>query len=379
MLLSHVHHDSEYLFLPSHKSGPYSLFDIKNIAEKYSLSLVALRFHCGISELKEDKNPFITVINRMHTKHSLIVKKVTKKYVYFIDPESGEGKMKVESFNMIWSGDVLKINHFHKMKCPIKSVEILDFKKRLVLSLVEAVSGASLICGTLLINKSIPLFIPIIFFALCLLLEILKKISLIKIMKEIDKKMLSSFTSKRSEDYYQYYVAYNELKKCSFIFPMNIILSLMSLSLVIAVIIFNGYANLIYVIVPLLIAFIEAVLIEPKLASDNRHASFYEEEIKKACSFEEFYPNTLKAGKYGYHAAKISTIFYYLSGGVMILSILLIMAINSTISLPYVIFYFSICLFIKQNLSNIFKSLTDKDNFNVNKVRLINLINRQEK
>ncbi|MCR4879747.1 MAG: hypothetical protein K5906_02190, partial [Bacilli bacterium] len=214
ILLANIHHDENYLFLPSpFFKESVSFFALMEIAETYNVSLTALKAIDKEEIIHNDKFPFIARIKKEENYHALYVYKMNKKYLYYIDPSSGTQKIKIEQFISLWTGEMLAIKEFNKTKCPIKKPKYLKNKELIISILFEFVSALSALLAVYFIHKDSYIFLPVIFFSLMLISEILLKRYSLLLLKRIDKRVEDNIFDIKDKDYYAYYFNYEQYKK----------------------------------------------------------------------------------------------------------------------------------------------------------------------
>lgn len=376
ILLANIHNDSNYLYLPEQKGSAYSFYDLKELANTYHLNLVGYKVSDDVLELKQLKTPFIASICNETSNHSILIYKVTKRRIYFIDPNYGKDKMSINDLFSKWDNNILEIYNYEKNRCPYKKIKSLSNTNKVTLSLIQLLAGLSFITAIFFMDKEVIIAIPISFFIMYGLIEIIKKCYLISIMKRMDDRYINAYEPTISKDYWNYYLAYNEMKKYSLTFSSRIIISTLSVAFLIAVTLINGLYNLFYIITPIIISLIQTFISEPLLKKLNRECLIVEETIKNSNS-GDYKKKVSLANQIAYKMTNISDITNYISTALILISIILIMIVTNNVSLTVGVFYLFIGIFIKENLISIFKSISNRDLYNRSVASVTNFLNRK--
>jgi len=373
-ILASLNKDKAYLFLPNTKNHAFSFYELKHIAQRYHLMLSGVEVDGGIILLKNEKYPFIATITIGKNKHAVVVYRITKKTVYYYDPSTGKTKSSLENFQTIWDKKILKVDIYQKFRCPVKPIEEVSKKDKIGISIMSLISNLSLVVAILFVNKEIYIVIPIIFFFLCVLVEVIKKIIMKKIMMKMDDTILYSRNEDSIKNYYEFYLNYNSMKNLSLVFPTNVFLAFIATCFAIAIVLLNDISNIFYLIIPITLSLIDFIFIEPKVKKTNLKCSIYEENIKNVKTKNEFVKQSRSACKEAYKFAAIINFYNYLSIFIIIVGVIAIMAINQNISLANGVFYLFIGLFVKQNLTSTFKANQQYHDYIYSKIKIINMI-----
>ncbi len=144
MMLANYHHDKNYLFLPCENKS-YSFYDLVNIASEYNTTLLGIKIGSAEELIHSKKFPFIATLNRKKgTKHSVLVLRVTRKYVYYFDPAIGKRKVAIEMFLEDWTNKALVMDSFTKTKCPKDFTDFVSKRDKISLPILQIFSGLSL-------------------------------------------------------------------------------------------------------------------------------------------------------------------------------------------------------------------------------------------
>nr|MCR4879601.1 hypothetical protein [Bacilli bacterium] len=281
ILLANIHHDQNYLFIPTpFNEENVSFLDLMKEAEKYDVNLVALKASNKEELTDNGIFPFIARVKLEETYHALYVYKMNKKYVYYFDPATGYKKVKINEFTSMWTGELLSIKDYKVTKSSFKKPKLISNKELIISILIEFISAVSSVLSIFFIHKDSVIYLPIIFFTLALISEVLLKRYSLYVLKKVDIRMAEVICDVKRRDYYQYYLHYEEYKK----YLMINNLSSMSAFLIFLIIAFafllNGTMNFIYIAINLVLAIGYIFFIKPKLDKDVLEINKKESAIK---------------------------------------------------------------------------------------------------
>lgn len=164
VLLANLHSDKHFLYLESIKSKPYSMLDLKKIAQKYSVNLNGYKLD-DISHLNDFKFPMICQIKKPSGYHFVLLEKIFKNKYQIFDPAIGELAISEEEFVLGFTNHILVVDTYDSFKLPKEKIII---NKYLSFSIIaNFITGLSLFLSTIFISKGQNL---IIFFFLMILL-----------------------------------------------------------------------------------------------------------------------------------------------------------------------------------------------------------------
>ena len=267
MMLAHFHKNKKMLDLDKEiVNSKYSMLQLKNYALKYNLLTEG-----GVFENKEDifeyKDCLVHVlINEKH--HYMIYEKSTKKFVYLIDPTIGRIKLPKAEFISIFSGICLMKKEVIPFGNKLKFKKDYNLNYILVYSIFLILDFALFYIISFLSNNSKYLFHSILII-LAILLSILSKLKLInRHQKMIDNNLndifkksnnLSVSTKKGLLSYKLYTI------KHFYGFLNNLFL----VTFTIFILINNGFYNVFFIIIAILICFISTKINQLNENSDR--------------------------------------------------------------------------------------------------------------
>ena len=376
MLLATINKDREYLFIPQKENhGLYSYEDLIEEAYYHHVTLYAFRTSEKMSLSNCESFPFIACIGLKNgAKHAVLVLKCKWKRVVYLDPARGKVNVSLSKFISIWDGTGLMIESFEKRKCEKNFLEPLKTEVKVILSIIQFLSGIAAVLGVMFIRDDIPGYVPIICLGVAISLEVLMKILSFKIMKRIDDYFFKEEVVPKS-GFKDYFCRFEEYKKLCLSSPMNFILTLVfSLGLVV-VVIFNDYRNLMIIGAPIILSLTEALLIGPVLKNKKQPIEQLEDSIDDSESPEDFRGRVkalhIEAYRYGY----VDIFTRYVYALIIVLAVYFTMKICEINSFPYIIFYSCISLTLYKSLANLLHFEERVNKLNIVKVKLSNYIN----
>lgn len=193
-------------------SPPYSL---KNLEEGMSANGFDLRFYK--SEKEEfsypfDKDgPFLALLDEKEGIHMVVITNIEKDEVTYLDPISGENKVKKEKFLSLWNGCWGTLEQYLVIKPP-KKRRIIPLWQNILTDSLLFLSEIALGFAFAFLDRA-PLYLTLICFVLYILLEEGRRLLILYLMKLFDKKYLNSLYSSDSKRLKANYERYNALKK----------------------------------------------------------------------------------------------------------------------------------------------------------------------
>ncbi len=376
ILLAHLHKDRKYLYLPGDQTKCYSFKDIVEIARSYNVEAIGVKpdnFH----EVVKNKKcwPLLTNIKvKKGQLHSVIIKKVAHNKVYYFDPALGHKKEPIETFVKMWSGNVILVENFVKTKCPITFPDYIAKKDKVVLPILQTLSGVSLLAGTYFLTESYPLYIPIGLLAGFLIFEIIYRAALVKAMKRMDTIIYSRKFLTIKFSYREIYENIEKYRRVSLsILPNFIYYTLVSVFMIM-ILLTNELRNLIYILIPLLFAFVEAFFYSPYFEEANTKIVQIENEINDVKNDFQFKCKTDEAHELAYNLALGRNALTYVEIGVVLLVSLLTMSLKGLVDITYVIFFACIATLLKGNFTKLFSYSKEMEEYDYHKSKLVNSI-----
>ena len=367
ILLANYHHDKNYLFLPC-EDKPYSFSDLKKIASEYHMQLLGVKIESA-SELIGGKDfPFIAIIEKSKgVKHSVLVLSASKKYVKVFDPETGKKKIPFDDFCQMSNQSALllvkKARH-KRVKCPIKVIDFIDKKDKVILPVWQLLSGVSLMAGLYFINANSYFFIPIIFFAMFLICEIFFRKSMIFALKKMDQNYFSYVLKVDKSEYGSAYKTLEKYRCAALTTIPNLIYTMLISVFITALLVMNGIVNVIYISLALVISVLHTLVFKPYYLAKSKEIAGQEKDIFNAEDQQQFVFSIEKAHSSAYQAALNNNVFNYLEIALLLMTSITIMSISGIVNVIYVLFYTCISIYLKDNFVKMFEYDNQSDEFN---------------
>ncbi len=382
MMLANYHHDKNYLFLPLPKDNKetYNFQELTAIGKKYNLTLQGVR----ILEVKElyDCQEFPIVVSLRRPKgarHTVLLLGANEKYVKMFDPEVGKRKMKTELFVSEWTTHALKIVDGIKTKCPMIFPNFISKRDKIILPILQLISGVGLLLGTYFISEELKFYLPIIFFAIFLIFEILFRSSLVSAMKRMDENIFKYGFRELNRNYQEIYLTMERYRQISLSILPNFINSSLIAIFITAILIINSPINVVYIALPLALAAINVFLYRPYFKDKNIEIAAKEKEVGDVENDFQFRMKCSETHTQAYEVGLNHNIYTYLEVTSLLLTIILTMTISKNINITYVIFYLCISIFLKSTFEKILEFSSQSEEYDTVKNKLINSLEFKDK
>ena len=371
MMLANLHRDRNYLFLP-HDDKPYSYKEIISEAEKYNTVLLGVKI-TDIEELKNNKKfPLIVTLNSKNkSKHSVLVYKITKKFIYYFDPAVGKQKEIFDNFEEKWTKTAIIASELTKTSCPLRAADFIAKKDKITLPILQLLSGLSLLVGSYFISKDSFVFIPILGFSFCIIFELLFRQNLINAMKRMDELIGTYSLRIEKEKYFDFYRNVERYRSQAFMFFPNVIYSFLIIVFFSFVLVMNDKINLVYIGLTMILGFIESLIYRPYFQRKKKEIEEQEHKIMTAQNEYELNFFAKETRESSYKLGLYDTAVHYVSLAVIALFVILIMALSKVVSVTYVVFYICVSMFIKGEFNKIFNFASGNEDFDSLKNKVI--------
>ena len=370
MMLANYHHDRNYLFLP-HEDRQFSYYDILKEAEKYHTTLLGVNI-ANVNELSKSRSfPIIVTIMKNRFRHSVLLYRVNKKFVYYYDPACGKKKESLSTFASKWTKRAIIVDMFDKTPCPVIPPRYVAKRDRITLPIFQLLSGISLLAATYFIDKDFPIYLSILLFSSFVIFELLFRQNLINAMRRMDENLYSYKVKCPQHLYFGLYKDIEEYRYLALSIYPNVIYSSLIICFMIFVMIINSKFNVIYILLSVLLAAIEVVYYQPYYKNKSEEIAEEERHVKNAQNEYEFNYYCKEAREKSYKIGIFKSIFSYVGIAVLLVAIIIVMALTSTVNVTYVVFYLCISLFLKGEFSKIFIYSTTSDDFDSKKNKVI--------
>lgn len=378
MMLANYHHDKNYLFL-KHEDKQLSFKDLQIIGESYNLKLLGVKID-NVNEIANCRNfPIIVTLKlKDNTRHSVLVYRANKKKIYFFDPARGKMVMSLREFDDKWTKNALIAEKPIRYACPINPPTFIAPRDKISLPLFQVLSGLSLLVGSYFVSKDAFIFLPIIFFSLFIIFELLFRENLIRAMQRMDEEIAKYELDITKEEYYSFYESTEKYRLNAVAFVPNIIFNMLISIFLTIILVMNGAINLIYVLLSFLFAGVESIILEPYFDKQTRQIEDDETEICIAENDDEFRHYASCAREKAYHLGLMKTVLSYLSIGLMLIITILIMALSEVVSITYVVFFLCISVYLKSNFNKMFKFTSQEEKCNHFRSKIIHSLKIEE-
>ena len=362
ILLANLNKDNNYLYLssPFNLKENVSLLKGKEEAKKYRLTLGAYKVEDKDNLSKDDKLPFIAVINERNSKHAILVYKVSKNYVYCLDPATGKRKIKYDVFTELWTGEMLAYEDHDEYECPIKKIDLLKPNEKVLCFLFPLISVLFCLGGLYFIKKDSYFIIPLTLLVFMIISEILQKKFMIHIASLLDERISEEFNDIKGHDYYGFHYVFENYKKYLLINNVSFYSSAFISLLLIALLIINGKSNIVLVVFNIFLAVLSTLVIMPKLNKKIDKISKNEESLKFMKNKSDAFNTIDEVRNESYTYGTIATTLKYTVYAFDFILVFLMMLMNKICNVPYIICYFCMEIYLYQNLCNLLSIKEDK-------------------
>ncbi|MCD8204162.1 MAG: cysteine peptidase family C39 domain-containing protein [Coprobacillus sp.] len=350
IILARLNHNKEFLYLPRSRDETSSFYDLKISAEKYGLYLDGYEYQSKEDIYLAPKGYKILQLNREGSKHAIILKRITHKWAYIVDPAYGSSRVKTKALFNEWSGRALLITYFKKYTGKLPTYPLLGKRKGVGLFLSKLFSSLFLLMGLSLIESPYYL-LPLGCLAICALFEVLYHVLLNRKMKEIDNSFLSRLKKPLSNK--EELKTYEDYKSKALTLPTVLTFSVLLSLLITLLFIFNSLYNLIIIGALLFSLMVKEAFIEPGLTREESKISTLELALSREKDMGQFQRRFTSLHEKTYRYASITTLERYLELFILMLSIIVSMYLEGYLSLTYVLLYFALSYYLKTNLEKV--------------------------
>ena len=360
ILLANIHHDSNYLFLTNpFKEGNVSFLELIKEGSKYQTDLQPLKTENKMELSNYDNFPIIARVNINNVSHALYVYKVSKKYVYYYDPSKGKKKVSLDDFSFLWTGEFIALKSFTKHPCPVTKPKFMKLSESITSLIISFITAVSSVLAVFFINKESYIFLPLIFFTVMILSEIiLKKYSMV-IMKRIDKRVEEFLGEVKNKDYYGFYKTYEGYKKYLLINHLSTFSHFYIFLIIALVFIINDKLNFIYIVMNLLLAVSYSVTIKPMLNADEVGILEAEDALSKTKDKLVAYSYMNSAREKAYKYADKEVAFKYVVIAIQVILTFILMMYLKLVSVTYILCYTFLQIYLYNNVVSLLTSNED--------------------
>lgn len=377
MMLANYHHDKNYLYLPLPKdnSKTYNFQELAQIGKKYNLIFQGVKIAEPQELLKCKDFPLTVSLKRKRgEKHCVLLLSINERYVKMFDPATGKRKIKTEVFMSEWTGHALKMVEVIKTKCPLVFPNFVSKRDKIILPILQLFSGVGLLLGTYFISEDQKFYLPVIFFSIFLIFEILFRSSLVGAMKRMDENIYEYGFRNQNKNYRDIYEIIEKYRHVSLTIVPTLIYSSLVAIFITIILLMNSLINIVYIALPFGLAVINVVFYKPHFRNQNVEICEKEKEIGEVENDFQFKMKSSDAHTLAFDVGLNHSIYTYLEVASMLLTIILTMTISRNINITYVVFYLCISVFLKSTFEKILEFSSQSDEFDNIRNKLINSI-----
>lgn len=379
MLLADIFKNEDYLYLKQNEEhGPYNYFELIDIAKEYGVVLNGVRALEKDNFDEWDQYPFITSISVNENLHAVVIKKKKGKKIFILDPARGPMWMKIEDFIKIWDGTILKVDEVlgssNKPENVLKKFDNLK-KYKFTFQFIQLVVSICFLCFLFFLGSSLPEYVPIIFFVLYVIGEIIFRHIILKLTSDFDNIVLNELTSLPSDNYL-FINRLNDYKQNLLTSKISIISNIILVSSLIFMLVFNGLLNAIIVFVVIILCLIDSFIVKPFLAKEEKEIARKESFIFKSDNLKLFKENFTHINKMTNRYARKVMLFKSLKLAIMVLTAGIVLYFSGYFGAINVLFYSTISMCLERGMTALFEVAENQKKNNLAKAKLNNLINR---
>ena len=354
MLLANLYHDRNYLYLPQNeRHGRYSYDDLQRIGFKYGLNLEGFKAIDKEVLTRVDRLPFIATIDiGGHSAHAVLVYRVTKLRVRYLDPRSGKRSCSFKSFLKMWDGTMLVPGTHETQACPYQEKNVLKSSERICFTLLQICTGIPALLGVYFIGVDVYVFIPIILFSLAAVFELFTKAYSLSLMKKIDTYFFENVHIKNKQ-YKQTLYRFERYKKSLLASPLSFLLSLVICFSLILIILQNDVKNYILIVTSFIASVVEALLYRPLIKKEVHRIAYLEDDLDSSKDDEMYKSQVARIHQKAYRIGLIEISKNCIGISLFIAIAIVLMAGKSIVSFPHVVFYFALQMALYHSFNKI--------------------------
>lgn len=354
MLLANYHHDKNYLFL-KHEDRQYSFKELIDEAKKYNTELKGVKISDPFELTNNEVYPIIVVIKLDDgALHSVLLLKANTKKVVYYDPAYGKVVESFIDFTSKWTKNALIVTKYQKTTCDTKPESFIAKRDKITLPIFQLLSGVSLLIATFFMDREVAMYLPIIFFVLFFVFELLFRDNLIKAMRRMDTIIEDHDVDIPKEKYHDLFVATEKYRAKALTRVPEIINASLISAFLVFILLINSRMNAVYVILVIFLAVIECLVFNPFINQKALEVDKQERTLYRVDSISEYHILARSTRESAYKIGQYRTVYTYVSIGVLLFTSILLMAISNVVSLTYIVFYLCVCLFLRMNIIKVF-------------------------
>lgn len=361
ILLAIAFKDKAYLSLakPLDQKEYFSYFDLCQIAGQQGVSLNAYEVETKEQLLLNKNYPLLVGLSSSEKEmHLVVLRKMTKKYVYLIDPQIGYLKMKINVFFDVWNKTVLMIEEKHQLQQIQINKPIVCPKQETLLVLLQIFSSFFGILCLMFVSQESFFIYPLLFFLLWVISELLFRRYQFKVLKSFDENYLIKTFQANKYERKESYINFFHFKKLYFLRPQLIISSSILVVFILFILTLNNIFNLLFCGLLFLFALI-VIIYETNFS--QKHLRILEKLEKEVFSDgfekEDEFSHYQKIIDLTYLLSKNETLKKYLGLFLCGVFALLLAAFSFEAKLNYFLFHFFAYYLFLEKVNELLKTL----------------------
>lgn len=354
-LLANFTKDKSYLYIPKgDKKENFTLSDLFGIAGTYGFNLES--YSCDEDYYDKLKCPSLTLIDGNHV---VMIKRVTKRRIVFLDPNVGKVSLPKEKFLLKWRKIVMEIEPVNPaLKLPKLRLEILPLKTRIFSSVISLISIGILIGSFYLLNNQKNAWFSFIFLGIFAGTLVIEKLILSKEVYQFDKRFIPLYFDQDKNKTKLSYIDFMGFKTKYFTQNKELISSIIIAFTVTFLLCLNDFRNVFVLLALILLKMLEKILLSK--SEDKLKRKVNESENKCFKDVKNFSGHALRANCLANEQILIGAIknifFMIVSFGFA----LLMMLVTNNTGCNFVIFHFVLYYFGSNSLSSIIDALSNR-------------------
>ena len=354
MMLANYHHDKNYLFL-KHEDRQYSFKELIDIAKTHNLILKGVKITDPFELTKNDRFPIIAVIKLDNgARHSVLLIKANRKKVVYYDPAFGKVSESFVNFVSKWLKTALIVENVTKTSCDTTPDSFIARRDKITLPIFQILSGVSFLLATYFIDRDMAMIMPVIFFLLFFIFELLFRDNLVRAMRRMDAAIERYEIDVSKEKYHALFEATEKYRLKALTRIPEIINATLISAFLVFILLINERTNVIYVALTLLLAVVECFVFNPFINKKINDVARQEQFLRDVETADEYRILVRSTREEAYRIGQYKTVFGYVSIGVLLFASIIMMAITNVVNLTYMVFYLCVCLFLRMNLVKVF-------------------------
>ena len=376
ILLANIFNSKEYLYIPRNESKKnYSFLEMRNLASRYGVNLVGVKFEDDLDLRKINSFPIIISLDLSENiKHAVVLLKRRGNKFLVLDPSEGKKWISNLSLVSFWDGTALIVESIAvKQNKPTLFSNLVHKGHLLILYALQIIASLSLVTSTYFIDGTYNSLIYCgLFIGVYLLSEIFFRLYLNKINKLISKNILDriSITPSDSYDFLHRLVTF---KKLYFINKITIITNLVLGGFVSFIFIMNNPLNGIIIGATFLLGLLDAFAFRKIIKRKEDKLSVKENDNSISNSIYNFRSHIFKIEDKAAGIVNLSSFFRILEIILLAGSVVAVTLLSKILSTVSLVFYLVLAFYIFKMFSVIFSFKERNEELDIAKTKLANL------